>query len=92
MPGCATSALDRANIPWRLSFTSPSLSGIWAAVAAGLPPHLRIINDPALPVLPMLGPSLHRMDAEPELAVQRLREIILETLMGEDLGQQLKAA
>ncbi|MES2037084.1 MAG: LysR substrate-binding domain-containing protein [Pseudomonadota bacterium] len=102
MRSCATSALDRANIPWRLSFTSPSLSGIWAAVAAGLgvtvrtaaglPPHLRIINNPALPALPMLGLTLHRMDAEPELAVQRLREIILETLMGEDLGQQLKAA
>lgn len=102
MRSCATSALDRANIPWRLSFTSPSLSGIWAAVAAGLgvtvrtaaglPPHLRIINNPALPTLPMLGLTLHRMDAEPELAVQRLREIILETLMEDNLGQQFKAA
>ena len=32
----ATAALDRANIPWRVPFTSPSLSGLWAAAAAGL--------------------------------------------------------
>ncbi len=29
-------ALEKARIPWRLAFTSPSLSGVWAAVAAGL--------------------------------------------------------
>ena len=29
-------ALDAAGISWRLVFTSPSLPGIWAAVAAGL--------------------------------------------------------
>lgn len=102
MRSCATSALDRANIPWRLSFTSPSLSGIWAAVAAGLgvtvrtavglPNHLRIIDNPTLPALPILGLSLHRLEAEPAVAVQRLREIIVEALMGEDMGQQLRAA
>jgi len=102
MRSCATSALDHANIPWRLSFTSPSLSGIWAAVAAGLgvtvrtavgmPRHLRIIDSPTLPALPMLGLSLHRLEAEPELAVQRLREIIVETLIGQDMEQQLRAA
>ncbi|MFX7938316.1 LysR substrate-binding domain-containing protein, partial [Acinetobacter baumannii] len=32
----ATAALDRAGIPWRLAFTSPNLSGLWAATAAGL--------------------------------------------------------
>ncbi|MFZ6874009.1 LysR substrate-binding domain-containing protein [Undibacterium sp. Di27W] len=102
MRSYATSALDRANIPWRLSFNCPSLSGIWAAVAAGLgvtvrtavglPQHLRIIHSPTLPALPMLGLTLHRLDAEPDMAVQRLREIILETLMEEDVGLQLKAA
>ncbi len=102
MRSCATSALDHANIPWRLSFTSPSLSGIWAAVAAGLgltvrtaaglPKHLRIIDNPALPTLPMLGLSLHRLEAEPDMAVQRLRAIMVETLMEEEMGQQLRAA
>ena len=32
----ATNALDRAGIPWRLAFVSPSLAGLWAATAAGL--------------------------------------------------------
>jgi len=34
-------ALDVAGISWRLAFTSPSLSGLWAAVAAGLGITLR---------------------------------------------------
>ena len=34
-------ALDVAGISWRLTFTSPSLSGLWAAVAAGLGITLR---------------------------------------------------
>jgi DNA-binding transcriptional LysR family regulator len=34
-------ALDEAGISWRLTFTSPSLSGLWAAVAAGLGITLR---------------------------------------------------
>jgi len=29
-------ALDAAGIPWRITFTSPSLAGLWAAVDAGL--------------------------------------------------------
>lgn len=32
----AIACLDRANIPWRVVFVSHSLSGIWAAVQAGL--------------------------------------------------------
>lgn len=28
---CATDALDRAGIAWRIAFTSPSLGGLWAA-------------------------------------------------------------
>jgi hypothetical protein len=32
----ALAALDRAGIPWHVAFTSQSLSGIWAAVDAGL--------------------------------------------------------
>jgi DNA-binding transcriptional LysR family regulator len=34
-------ALDAAGISWRLAFTSQSLSGLWAAVAAGLGVTLR---------------------------------------------------
>src|SRR5215813_15596374 len=34
-------ALDGAGISWRLAFTSPSLSGLWAAVVAGLGVTLR---------------------------------------------------
>jgi DNA-binding transcriptional LysR family regulator len=36
-------ALDIAGISWRLVFTSPSLPGIWAAVAAGLGITLRTL-------------------------------------------------
>lgn len=32
----ALACLDRAGIPWRIVFVSHSLSGIWAAVQAGL--------------------------------------------------------
>lgn len=37
----ATACLDRAGIPWRVVFVSHSLSGIWAAVQAGLGITLR---------------------------------------------------
>lgn len=57
----ATACLDRAGIPWRVVFVSQSLSGIWAAVRAGLgitvrtqigmPASLRQING----LLPSLG-------------------------------------
>ncbi len=37
----ATASLDAAGIPWRIVFTSHSLSGIWAALQAGLGITLR---------------------------------------------------
>lgn len=50
----ATQALDAAHIPWRIALTSPSVGGIWAAVAAGLgltlrtriglPSHLTVVS------------------------------------------------
>ena len=91
----ATTALDRAGIPWRLAFTSPSLGGVWAAVTAGLgvtvrtdvgvPATVRVLPTSAggLPALPMLGLNLLRSEAEPAAAVQRLREIMLEALTGQ---------
>ncbi|MET3133125.1 DNA-binding transcriptional LysR family regulator [Oxalobacteraceae bacterium GrIS 1.11] len=88
MRSVATTALDRAGLPWRLAFSSASLSGVWAAVAAGLgvtvrtelglPPHLRVLDG--MPALPMVGLSLHRAMAKPGGATERLRNIILQTL------------
>ena len=69
-------ALDAAGVPWRLAFTSPSLSGLWAAVAAGLgvsmrtpaglPGNVRVIGaeEPRLPALPGIALSLCAADAE----------------------------
>ncbi|MFZ6646520.1 LysR substrate-binding domain-containing protein [Undibacterium sp. TJN25] len=92
MRSAATAALDRAGIPWRISFASTSLSGIWAAVAAGLgvtvrteiglPANLSVLDDATtgLPPLPALGLSISQGEAELDDAAQRLREIILESL------------
>ncbi len=66
----ALAALDDAGIPWRMSFSSPSLTGLWAAVAAGLGVTVRTSRGltPALspldqvtsglPTLPALSLSL----------------------------------
>lgn len=91
MRSAATAALDRANIPWRIAFTSSSLSGVWAAVVAGLgvtvrtraglPESLRILDG--LPALPNIGLVLHRAEAEPAQVVQRLAEIVSASL---DIG------
>lgn len=85
-------ALDAAGMPWRLAFTSPSLSGLWAAAEAGLgvtprtrvslPPNLTALDPRAtgLPPLPTAPLSLHRAEADPSAAVQRLTTIVLETV------------
>nr|WP_199047610.1 LysR substrate-binding domain-containing protein [Dyella sp. ASV24] len=90
MRTAATTALDRANIPWRIAFTSASLAGTWAAVAAGLgvslrtpyglPPSVRALlpRETALPPLGELGLRLHRADAEPSPAVDRLATILTQ--------------
>ena len=92
MRSTATTLLDRAGIPWRIAFTSPSLSGVWAAVAAGLgvtvrteiglPSNICVLdsNTIALPSLPMLGLTLHRAEAKLDGVTQRLWDIILDTL------------
>ncbi len=88
----AIDALDRAGIAWRLSFTSPSLTGLWAATAAGLGVTIRTpFGLPAtvqrlapqkggLPALPSLGLMLHRSEAQPEPATARLAEILLQSV------------
>lgn len=88
MRSVATQALDQAAIPWRLAFSSASLSGIWAAASAGLgvtvrtsvglPKHLQILDG--LPPLPRLGLSLHRAESEPSPLVRCLGQILLASL------------
>jgi DNA-binding transcriptional LysR family regulator len=92
MRTAATQALDRAGVPWRIAFTSPSLAGTWAAVKAGLgvsvrtplglPADVRALDarEVDLPSLPELGLALYRADAEPEPVVARLAELILQRL------------
>jgi len=94
MRTAATTALDRAGIAWRIAFTSASLAGIWAAVAAGLgvalrtgvglPPSVRALapGESGLPRMPLLGLHLHRAEAEPAPAIARLEAILRQRLEG----------
>ncbi|OIQ77406.1 HTH-type transcriptional regulator YofA [mine drainage metagenome] len=88
MRSAATGTLDRAGIPWRITFTSPSLSGIWAAVSAGLgvtvrtsaglPAQLSLLEG--LPDLPQLDLSLHWAQSNPSPPVKQLGDILLAHL------------
>ncbi len=90
----AIDALDRAGIAWRMAFTSASLAGVWAAVAAGLgitlrtplglSANVRPLHDASLklPTLGSLGLALHRAESEPAPAVVRLASIIRHELEG----------
>lgn len=83
-------ALDAAGIPWRVVYSSPSLSGIWAAVAAGLgigvrpgfslPPALVALEAGAmrLPALPQVGLALHRAHQQLPMAASRLHDLIVD--------------
>lgn len=94
MRTAATAALDRANIPWRIAFTSASLAGTWAAIAAGLGVSLRtpcglptsvralLPHETVLPSLGELGLCLHRAEAESSPAVERLASIITQQWQG----------
>ncbi|MGH8464338.1 MAG: LysR substrate-binding domain-containing protein, partial [Pseudomonas sp.] len=84
----ATQALDAANIAWRIALTSPSVGGIWAAVAAGLgltlrtriglPSHLTVVSG--LPPVPSLGYVLHSNGNNPTPATQHLVALIKTSL------------
>jgi DNA-binding transcriptional LysR family regulator len=87
----AVEALERTQRPWRLAFTSPSLSGLWAAAVAGLgvtvrttlglPSPLAVLGKCSnLPKLPQIALSLYTAQPEPPQAVARLREILIEEL------------
>ena len=90
MRSAALHALDRAGIAWRIAFSSPSLGGVWAAVAAGLgvtvrtevglPPALRALEQPGLPPLPVIGLRLHRSADELGAPAQRLHDIVLQAI------------
>jgi len=85
-------ALDKAGLPWRLVFTSPSLSGLFAAAEAGLgvtarttihmPKSLSVLDPKStgLPALPSVPLALHRAEADPSPAVARLKDILLQTI------------
>lgn len=89
---CATQALDRAGIAWRIAFTSPSLAGLWAAAAAGLgvtvrtslglPPSVRVLDhaEAGLPALPPLTLELLHASNVPGPHVERLAALIVESL------------
>ncbi|MFK8260300.1 LysR substrate-binding domain-containing protein [Erwinia sp. AnSW2-5] len=86
----AIDALDHAAIPWRVAFTSRSLSGIWAAAAAGLgvtlrsefglPAGLQRLQHPLLPQVADLGLVLHLGQEILPPAATRLREMLLAQL------------
>jgi DNA-binding transcriptional LysR family regulator len=71
----ATQALDKANINWRIVYTSPSMAGAEAAVRAGL----GIIALPEL-MVPADFIVLGETDALPELAETEIALMALEPL------------
>jgi DNA-binding transcriptional LysR family regulator len=84
-------ALDAAGIPWRIAFTSPSLAGLWAAVAAGLgisprttvhlPDWLTLLGKShKLPKLPSVDLSLYDCGRPLTPAAMRLKEILTDTI------------
>lgn len=88
MRAAAIEALEPYATPWQMVFTSTSLSGIWAAISAGLgvtvrsslgmPGHLHKLDG--WPTLPDLGLLLHRAEARPTAAVVQLADIITRCL------------
>ena len=95
----ACNALDRAGIPWRVAFVSPSLGGLWAATAAGLGIALRTsVGKPSsvqllepessgLPKLSSLGLVLQRPGKNASPIAEHLAAIIRQSL-GEALPQE----
>lgn len=86
----AIKALELANIPWRIAYTSPSFAGIVAAVKASIgitvfpitmiPEHLQEANEPFLPPLPEIHVSLLKKAKEPSSAIETLSQFLLKKL------------
>ncbi|WP_296714856.1 LysR substrate-binding domain-containing protein [Rhodoblastus sp.] len=85
-------ALDAVGVSWRVAFSSPGLSGLWAAVSAGLgvtprtaqglPVGVKPLDAKAagLPELPQIGLFLRMADSQPSPAASLLKVILRETL------------
>lgn len=86
----ALQALEKHGCDWRISLTSQSLSGIWAAVDAGLgitvrtvagmPHNLKVIESDHLPTLPSLKLLLLNFEDSKTPAVKVLQEMLEEAL------------
>lgn len=86
----AIDTLDHAAIPWRVAFTSRSLSGLWAAASAGLgvtlrtefglPLGLQVLHHPLLPPVGDLGMALLQGQEILPPAAARLRAILMAQL------------
>ena len=102
----ATQALDQAGISWRVTFTSPSLAGVWAATAAGLGVTLRtplglrsaltvLGADHGLPLpMPAIALTLVRAEADLTPQVTQLAQMLRAVLSGAylpDASQQVPA-
>ena len=71
----AIAALDQADIPWRISFLSPSLSGLWAAVAAGLGISARVAYGLPHTLVPLINadlPLLPKLSLAPRRPIQAI--------------------
>lgn len=89
----AVRALEEAGIPWRLAFSSPSLSSQWSAVEAGLgvsvrtaiglrPPLAVLGAENGLPALSDTGLRvvLHRSGEKQSPPARKLEEILVDTI------------
>lgn len=88
----AINELDRAGMDWRLAFTSPSLSALWAATAAGLGITMRtmiglprdlVVLDPVatgLPPLPQARLTLVQAEREQSAPVKALRDLLVRSV------------
>lgn len=82
-------ALESAGIDWRITFTSSSLAGLWAATSAGLgiavrtpaalPSGLSALTHPSLPDLGTITLRVHMAD-EPSRSVRHFTAILMETI------------
>ncbi|KAF0864944.1 LysR family transcriptional regulator [Pseudomonas sp. LD120] len=91
----ATEALNREGIPWLLSFTSSSLTGLSAATEAGLGYTIRTAlglqpgtellqaGDRGLPALPAIALTLHRREANPDPLTERLASMVIQAIGNE---------
>jgi DNA-binding transcriptional LysR family regulator len=83
----ALDALEDAERSWRIAMTSPSVTGLWAAVGAGLgmtvraktgaPPELNFA-PPGMPALGTIGVMLHRRSSAKAAYFRRFAEITEE--------------